>query len=481
MSESLESNVLPFKPARVLANSDSRLSAFIAISSVVAIVFSALAFGSVEAWAMAVLESVAVMLLGLWIMKSIIARQIRIAIPRVLLPVAGLVLCGLIQSVTITGGSGDRKSISMDVEASRVAVTSIFFMLVLALTGANFIRDKRRLGRLATFLVFYGLALAVFALIQNFAWDGAFYWFRPTRAAGFGPFANRDHFAGYLEMLAPFPAALVATGAIRRDQKLAYGFAAVMMVIAAFAALSRGGMLSLTVEAVFIATWAYRSKSRARARDTAGATRHLMRGFVRAALLIGVLGAIAALGIAWIGADPMINKAAQTLTDINQDASNPISRQGIWSDTWAMIEAHSVTGVGLGAYETVYPIYSHNNGRLIVAQSHNDYLQVIADCGLVGAVLLVVFLVALYVAMRRALDVEDHFLSGVAVACSAGLIGILVHSLFDFNLQIPSNALLFLFLAVMLSNVPAAAPRRSRVEARRQVDREAPVLVLAGV
>jgi O-antigen ligase len=125
-------------------------------------------------------------------------------------------------------------------------------------------------------------------------------------------------------------------------------------------------------------------------------------------------------------------------------------------------------------------MYSHNNGRMIVAQSHNDYLQVMADCGLVGATLLVLFLGLLYRSMHGALRVEDQQMAGVALACSAGLIGILVHSLVDFNLQIPSNALLFLFLSVVLSNVPAAAPRRSRVDYIRQVEQNAPVPIIVG-
>ena len=94
---------------------------------------------------------------------------------------------------------------------------------------------------------------------------------------------------------------------------------------------------------------------------------------------------------------------------------------------------------------------------------------------------MVLFLVALYRAISRALKVEDPVMSGVALACSAGLIGILVHSLFDFNLQIPSNALLFLFLTVMLSNVPAAATRRLRIATPPQVEREPSIPFLAGV
>src|SRR5262249_4815947 len=366
---------------------------------------------------------------------------------------------------------------------SRVAVISIFSLLMLSLAAANFLAGKQRLRYMATFLAFYGLALAVFGLIQSFTWDGAFYWLRPTRATGFGPFANRDHFAGYMEMLLPFPIALIATRAIKTEQRPLYAFAAVMMVIGAAASLSRGGILSLAVEGVFLAPLAYRSRSRARAgaiTDTAAVV-HSVRRALGVVLLIAVCGLIGALGIAWIGTDPIINKAAQTLTDVRNDQANRISRQWIWSDTWDMIREHPLTGAGMGAYETVYPMYSHSNGRMIVAQSHNDYLQIVADCGAVGAILLVVFLVLLYRVMNRALRTEDRQVASVALACSAGVIGILVHSLVDFNLQVPSNALLFLFLTAMLSNVPATRSQRLRVAVSHAAKQQPPVPIVAGV
>src|SRR5262249_6547377 len=306
----------------------SRLGSVTVLGLVGAIVFAALAFGSVEVWAMTVLESLTVGLIGLWITKSILDRRIHVVIPGALLPVAGLVCWGLIQGIAISS-SGARKRMSMDVEASRVAAISMFFLLVLALTAGNCFIGKQRLQHLATFFAFYGLALAVFALIQSFTWDGAFYWLRPTRATGFGPFANRDHFAGYLEMLIPFPAALMATGSIPRERRLAYGFAAAMMIIAIIASLSRGGMLSVAAEGVFITGWS-RSRSRltssARFRGVKGA--YGFRRALRAGLIVLTFCAVSALGIAWIGADPILNKAAQTLTDI-QDSQNHISRQWI--------------------------------------------------------------------------------------------------------------------------------------------------------
>jgi len=455
----------------------SRLDRAIFILLVGGLVFSALAFGSVEPWAKAVLESIAVLVTALWVIKSFLERQIRLVIPPVLLPVAGLVVWGLIQSIAITGGSEERKAISMDVEASRVAVVSIFFLLLLAVGAANFISEKQAVRRLATFLVFYGLALGVFALIQSFTWEGAFYWLRPTRALNsFGPFANRDHFAGYMEMLAPFPAAMILTGAVRGEQRLAYGFAGIMIFVAILASLSRGGMLSLGVQCVLMATWAVRSPLTNRG----GAARSRTTIAIQAAVVSAALAAVIAAGIMWLGPARIINRAASTISDLREEQAGYISRQWIWRDTWSLIKSHPVLGTGIGSFETVFPGYSHNNGRLIIAQSHNDYLQILADCGLIGGARTAWFLVVVLRLMRQAVKTTDRVLLGTGLACSASITGMLVHSLFDFNLQIPSNALLFLFLAAMLSNVVAAARPVTSVQLIRRPDGQAAVPAFRG-
>jgi O-antigen ligase len=97
-----------------------------------------------------------------------------------------------------------------------------------------------------------------------------------------------------------------------------------------------------------------------------------------------------------------------------------------------------------------------------VAQSHNDYLQVLADGGIVAGVIALGFLVLLFRAMFRAVQSRDPLLAGLALGSSAGIFGILVHSLFDFNLQLPSNALLFLLLCVVVSLISREVDKSQR-------------------
>jgi O-antigen ligase len=128
-----------------------------------------------------------------------------------------------------------------------------------------------------------------------------------------------------------------------------------------------------------------------------------------------------------------------------------------------MIRANWVTGVGLGAYQTAYPKYSANDGTLVVSQSHNDYLQILADAGIFGAIIALLFIILVARDTLRASRHRNPVMAATALGASSGLFALMVHSLFDFNLQIPSNALLFLVLTSVVSRIAADAKKGDHV------------------
>jgi O-antigen ligase len=409
-----------------------------------AVVFTTLALGTVEAWSVAFFELIVVLLILLCAAKAIVEKRIRIGIPTAAAPLGGLVLVGLAQSIAITGSSGRTSSLSMDVEATRGAVAVIFFLFVCFLITANIFDTPERLRTLAGFLIIFGLALAVFALVQHFTWEGKIFWFRTAQSAGAGtggPFVNRNHFAGYMEMLIPIPVALALSRAVRGEARLFCGFAAAIMSIALVASLSRGGVVSLAAGLLFLAALSVR-----RRRHDGSATRDSWFTFRPQYFVLLMLAAICA-GVVWIGADfDILKRVAQDpLT-----TSAATDRRGVWGDTLSIFRANPVVGAGLGAFETVYPIYGRGNGELVIEFAHNDYLQVLADAGLVGGALAFWFIVAIARGMMQVTKAPDPFLRALGVGSAAGVFALLVHSLFDFNLQIPSNALLFLILSAVV-------------------------------
>jgi O-antigen ligase len=415
-----------------------RLDGVIAVGLAIAVVFTAVAHGAVEAWSVALFELLMIALLLLWAIQAVGSRRLTLVLPPPAWPLGALLALGLAQSVVFTGRSGRRWSLSLDVEATRRTALVLCCLLVAFLLAANFLATRGRINALQKFLVSYGLALAVFALLQYFTWDGRFYWLRPTSelTAPFGPFVSHSHFAGYLELLQPLPMALVITRGVRREARLFYGFAAALMGLAILASLSRGGYLSLAAELIFIAVAGTRL-------SRLGATTAL-----GGAILVGIL---------WIGPEPVLDRLTQgQVTSEEQQAETFfLSRGWIWRDTLALIREHPIAGVGLGAFETAYPSYSRSDGSLTVSQAHNDYLQILADGGLIGGALALWFIVSLLRLVARGLQSRDPLRAGLALGSGAGICGMLVHSFFDFNLQLPAHALLFLLLSAVASHLGA--------------------------
>jgi O-antigen ligase len=443
------------------------LNKAIAVGMLVAVIFTALAFGSNEPWSVGLFQLMITLLLLMWIIKGMADNRVRIIVPKLALPVAGLFVLGLAQSIAYTGSDGQIRSLSMDVESTRGAALMLFFLLASFIITRNFFVTRERLGAMANVLIVYGLAMSVFGLMQYFTWDGKIYWTRPTPwGVAFGPFVNRNHYAGYMEMLTPLPLALILARGVRKESWVFYGFAAAIMGMSIFVSLSRGGMVSVIAGTAFVIVMSsrlVRKQRRARMSDESrGETRYVIdppsSRLKRAATVVALSLAIVA-GIFWIGAEGLINRAAQSIDQMKGGNDQQVllfSRQEVWKDTLKMFKANPIFGVGLGAYETVFPIYARHDGMFVVNYAHNDYLQALSDGGLVGLVLAMWFVFLLFRAVARSLKSSDPLLAGLALGCGAGVFSLLVHSMFDFNLQIPSNALLFLFLSAVLSRIAAS-------------------------
>lgn len=423
-----------------------------------AVIFTALAHGAVEVWSVALFELMIVALVLLWAIKWVVDRRLKIAIPRAALPVIALLLYALAQAITFPDGAGGVRSLSMDFEATRRSASVLFFLLVSFIICANFFVSPKRLRALAYFIVIYGVVMAMFALVQHFTWNGKFYWVVPnTRSASpFGTFVSHNHFSGYMEMLFPLPVALIMMRAESREARLFFGFAAAIMVVAAITSLSRGGMISIAATSIFLALWKWkiRSEIRRRAAYVEGQASRPFALFKRLALVASVMVAMA-IGLIWIGPDRVVNRltTGSLAGEAGQGETFYSSRGWIWRDTISMIRANPVLGVGFGAYETVYPAYSESNGLLHVGEAHNDYLQILADCGVVGGLLAVWFLWSVFGSISRGVRSRDRLLAGLALGAGAGVFAILVHSFLDFNLQLISNVLLFMMLLAVVSQV----------------------------
>ena len=464
-------------PVRTLA------SRFIIVMLCVAIVLTALLYGTVHYWSLALFELGACALVILWAVDAWRSRTLRVSRSFLQLPLIGLMLLGLVQLLPLGGASAADaggalsappvSSLSIDPYSTRLVLVQILALFIYFAAALAFIDSPKRLRLIVRTVTIFGFLLALLGLIQSFTSPDKIYWLKELpQSLPFGPFYNRHHFAGYMELALALPLGLLLSGAIEADKRPLYIFAAVLMGIALISTGSRGGMIALLAEAVFLVIFSSfgRDEEAKPAVEKSGRARSaLTRVGLVLALIIALFG-----GAILFGGEAALSRLVGTVN--SEDPTT--GRAHFWDVTLDIIRAHPVTGSGLGSYGLAYTQYDSRNGLFRLEQAHNDYLQVMADAGIIGVGLALFFVVALFRMGFARRETEDPFRRGVATGALAGCFAVLVHSFFDFTLHTTANALLFLMLASFatingrVEQDSARRPRRHRRQRRRKLTKQ---------
>jgi len=153
-----------------------------------------------------------------------------------------------------------------------------------------------------------------------------------------------------------------------------------------------------------------------------------------------------------------------TLTGVTTDQSGSY-RIGVWRDTLRLVASGPLMGFGLGAYIDAFPHVKTASGQLSIEHAENDHLEFLAEGGGLGTLLGALAGLALLLHGLKALRAEEHRLArALLTAALAGGAAVYVHSAFDFNLRIPSNALEAALLATLATvrTYSASEPRTAR-------------------
>jgi len=410
------------------------------------LMFGPVAFGAVEPWSIFVLETSSLLLVLLWFAKQWLDGELNIQWNPLFLPMAVFGFLILVQIVA-------RRTAYLHDTVSG-ALLFVAYAMLCFLASQTLLRASQA-RKLTTIFVLYGITLAALALLQGVASNGKLLWIRQPRQGGwiYGSYVNHNHYAGLMELLIPIPLVLSLTHMGHHKERTAAGIAAAIMTGTVFLSGSRGGMLALVVEFMVLAIILVRYK----------------KG-VRIAVGVGAFAALVICLLLWLGGSQL----SERVSSISAEAHTEITggtRLSIDRDAFRMFLQKPVMGWGLRAFPVVYPQFRSFYTNFFINEAHNDYLQLLAEMGVLGFSVMVWFLVVLY---RRALGKMGQWTSDVSgavtLACMLGVTGILAHSLFDFNLQIPANAALF----YVFCTVAAAPPLLQRARKRRAEEPSAP-------
>ncbi len=450
----------------------SRLSGGIFIMLCVVLIFSTLAYGAVENWAFGFISILTGIIVIFWLADAWFNREIRFDTNLLQLPVLGLVLIGIIQllplrSPEIANGALSIpavSSLSINPYATRFAVIQLIIYAIFLAAAFVYINSAQRLRQIVTVVIVFGAIMAFFGILQRLASPEGIYGWRPTpQAIPFASFVNQHHFAAFMEMTIGLTLALLVGNATEKDKRLLLIIAVVLMGIAILLTGSRGGVLSLLGVIGFVLLTNFLRKKDEDEEITKDEKRARFRRNL--AIVGGGLGLLTVLfsAVLLLGGDAPLTRGI----GFTNQADVSSGRLHFWSVALQVFKDYPILGAGLDAFGTAFPYYDTWNGNFRVEQAHNDYLQTLADAGILGFICIAAFIYLLFKQGLQKIGGEhSHFRRSVSVGAMAGCFGILIHSFFDFPLRTPSNAFFFLLFAVF-TTASIHFSKRSKTRGKR--------------
>ncbi len=420
--------------------SDHGLAKVIYVALLALLVLTPLPYGTVETWSITLWQLSLLALAVLWGLAML--RDGALAWPDTPLiwPLLAWLVWTCVQAATV----------SVDVFATRYAAAKLLTYLIFFTLFAAYVYSETRRRTAVKIIIAVCAAIALIGIAQKYT--GAWLWQRGT----FGPFVNRNHYAGFLVMGIGLTGGMLIERGAKNETLALYAAAAIVMIAGVGLSASRGGVLALAAELVFLIVV-----------TRVGGVREKASGAAVALRTVGVLllGLAAIAGSIWlVGSEGLRENFARIEQDAQSNATalNPydlFSRRDIWQASWQLFQKHPLTGVGLGAFPAAYAQHDPSSGAQRVEQTHNDYLQILTDSGLIGGGLALAFLILLFVSAFKSAQTRDRHHRALTLGALAGCFAIVVHSFVDFNLQVTANAQLFLALCALATTTRQSTNR----------------------
>ncbi len=395
-------------------------------------VLGPLAFGGVRGLEFGVITGLATGVMVLWAARLWISPR-----PQLLWPP----ICWAVVAFTVYAVS---RYLTADIEyVARHEVIRVLVYAFLFLAILNNLHRQESTQIISFTLLALGMAISFYAIYQ-FVADSDRVWnlIKPYPHRGSGTYICPNHLAGFLEMLLPLGLAYTVTGRLKPLARVLLGYTVLVILGGLVVTVSRGGWLAAVVAGVlFFGILMFQ------------------QGYRIPALIALVLVAGATFFV--LPKSFALQLRVRRLVN-NQGKIDDDMRFTVWRPALRMWQDNPWWGVGPAHFDSRFRAYRPEGVQVSPDRVHNDYLNTLADWGIVGSVLVASawLLLALgVVGTWRSVRLSSGGLGGKSgsnkfafvVGGSLGLVAILIHSLVDFNMQIPANAILVVALMAMLS------------------------------
>jgi O-antigen ligase len=389
------------------------------------LIFTPLAAGSAQGWAISVIHMVTLLALTAFLLEKSLAWSWEWIKTPLDIPILCLLVLCLLSSV-----------FSVQRYTSIWAFIQLLNYLIIYYLIIHTVRTRSQLQQLVYLIIGMAVLLFIIGFLKLF-YDNPFPWWdytniqkTPDRFSS--TFVNPGHLAGYMEMAIPLLLGLLLTG-LRRIQLYLIIVLIVFLFMPLIFSLSRGGWLGIFAGIFFMS-----------------ATLFFNHYFQPKRLLFTVVIGFFVVSFIVLSSTPSVKRIIITPGEMRN-----LARITVWEGVVRMIKDYPLLGTGPGTFAMVYTQYQPGGFDNRYFRAHNDYLQFTSESGLALIPIMVWMIIALFVKGIKKLDNPSRLVRGVTIGAMSGITAILVHSIFDFNLHIPANAILFTTLAaIVVSPIP---------------------------
>lgn len=428
------------------------------------VLLSPLPYGNVEIWSVSIFEMITFFIFGVWLTDKILKGRISLPPSPLYKPFAIFFLLIFIQLIALPSPILDMVSSHAAAlrQAKEEALIRIFgedisilntvslysfvtyekLLLYLSyaaffIVSADFLRSRDRIKKLFWVVFTIGVLESLIGLLQ--------YITSGTTLPASGTYINPNHFAGLLLTIIPLILGyLIYVGGKKQNagsrwetktripisNQIILLFVVSLMAISLILSQSRGAIFAFVSSVLLF----YYLISRTRMN-------------ISVKWVLGIFMTIVILYSLWIGLDPVIEKFSRASEELP-------NRTFIWKDSLKMITDFPLLGVGLGNYSLAYTLYKKEAfWPQMYEHAHNDYIELASEMGIIGFIMvfwgLIVFFKLSVNKLKEFSPKRDPLRYYLFIGSLCGMIGMMIHSITEFNFQIPSNAYYFTFLLAL--------------------------------
>jgi len=321
--------------------------------------------------------------------------------------------------------------------------TLIFNYLTIFYLTIHTVRTRSQFRQLIYLIIGIATFLSIFGLFK-LAGSNPFPWWDYVDLKNVyvgrmtSTFGCPNHLAGYMEMAILLILGLFLLG-YRSGIVFVLAYLSFLLLTALVLTLSRGGWIASLLGLSFMSFALLTS-----------------RYFQRKKLIMALIGGFLAMALIVLASTPVVERILTI--EQREDIPNFSARVTAWGGIVEMIKDYPVLGIGPGTFSFIFTQYQPPGLKAHYTMAHNDYLHFTSEVGLPLIAIIVWMIIALYRKGFRKFKNPSRLVRGITLGAMSGITAILVHSISDFNLHIPANALLFI---VLVAIVVAPLPRSS--------------------